>query len=97
LRANGVETLRIPENYYDDLAARLDLDAAQLDRLQTRNILYDKDERGEYLQLYTRSFNDLFFLEIVERRGYSGFGAVNAPIRLSAQSRVTQERTLSGL
>jgi 4-hydroxyphenylpyruvate dioxygenase len=97
LRANGVELLRIPENYYDDLAARLDLDAAQLDRLQARNILYDKDEHGEYFQLYTRSFKDLFFIEIVERRGYVGFGAVNAPIRLSAQSRVAQDRTLSGL
>jgi 4-hydroxyphenylpyruvate dioxygenase len=97
LRANGVETLRISENYYDDLAARFDLEAAQLARLQARNILYDKDERGEYFQLYTRSFKDLFFLEIVERRGYLGFGAVNASIRLSAQSRVAQERTLSGL
>jgi hypothetical protein len=45
--------------------------------------LYDKDADGEYLQLYTRSFKDLFFLEIVERRGYKGFGAINAPIRLS--------------
>ncbi|HEY1542468.1 MAG TPA: TIM barrel protein [Xanthobacteraceae bacterium] len=97
LRANGVELLRIPENYYDDLAARLDLDAAQLDRLQARNILYDKDEHGEYFQLYTRSFKDLFFIEIVQRRGYVGFGAVNASIRLSAQSRVTQDRALSGL
>jgi 3-dehydroshikimate dehydratase len=97
LRQNGVETLRIPENYYDDLAARIDLDADAIERLQAGNILYDRDERGEYFQLYTRSFKDLFFLEIVERRGYAGFGAVNAPIRLSAQSRVAQERTLSGL
>jgi len=97
LRANGVETLPIPENYYDDLAARTDLDAAQLDRLKARNILYDKDERGEYFQLYTRSFKDLFFLEIVERRGYAGFGAVNAPIRLNAQSRLAPGRTLSAL
>ncbi len=97
LRTNGVETLHIPENYYDDLAARLDIDAEELDRLQARNILYDKDERGEYFQLYTRSFKDLFFIEIVERRGYVGFGAVNAPIRLGAQSRVAQERSLSGL
>jgi 4-hydroxyphenylpyruvate dioxygenase len=97
LRRNGVETLRIPENYYDDLAARLGIEAEQIDRLQARNILYDKDERGEYFQLYTKSFKDLFFLEIVERRGYVGFGAVNASIRLGAQSRVAQDRALSGL
>jgi 4-hydroxyphenylpyruvate dioxygenase len=33
----------------------------------------------------------LFFLEIVERRGYKGFGAINAPIRLNAQSRLAPD------
>ncbi len=42
---------------------------------------------GEYLQAYTRSFDDLFFFEIVERRAYKGFGAVNSAIRLAAQAR----------
>jgi 4-hydroxyphenylpyruvate dioxygenase len=97
LRANGVETLAIPENYYDDLEARLDLPAERLKLLKANNILYDRDERGEYFQLYTTSFKDLFFIEIVERRGYRGFGAVNAPIRLNAQSRLAPELTLSRL
>lgn len=88
LKANSVETLRIPENYYDDLEARFDLDPARLAEFKANNILYDRDESGEYLQLYTRSFKDLFFVELVERRGYKGFGAVNAPIRLNAQSRL---------
>jgi 4-hydroxyphenylpyruvate dioxygenase len=88
LKANGVETLPIPENYYDDLEARVDLDATRLAELKANNILYDRDEHGEYLQLYTRSFKDLFFIELVERRGYKGFGAVNASIRLNAQSRL---------
>jgi 4-hydroxyphenylpyruvate dioxygenase len=97
LRQNGVATLPIPENYYDDLAARLDLAPARLAALQARDILYDRDEGGEYFQLYTTSFQDLFFVEIVERRGYAGFGAVNAPIRLNAQSRLAKRRTLSEL
>jgi 4-hydroxyphenylpyruvate dioxygenase len=88
LKANGVEILNIPENYYDDLEARVDLPAERLDVLKANNILYDKDADGEYLQIYTQSFKDLFFLEIVERRGYKGFGAINAPIRLNAQSRL---------
>jgi 4-hydroxyphenylpyruvate dioxygenase len=87
LRANGVELLSIPENYYDDLEARTDLAAERLDVLRRNGILYDRDEAGEYLQVYTKSFEDLFFFEIVERRGYKGFGAVNAPIRLAAQAR----------
>ena len=88
LRANGVELLSMPENYYDDLEARTDL-CRRADRRAARDhdILYDRDETGEYLQAYTRSFEDLFFFEIVERRGYQGFGAVNASIRLAAQAR----------
>ena len=89
LRANGVKMLSIPENYYDDLEARTDLTAERLDVLRGNGILYDRDEAGEYLQAYTRSFEDLFFFEIVERRAYKGFGAVNASIRLAAQSRET--------
>jgi 4-hydroxyphenylpyruvate dioxygenase len=87
LRANGVELLSMPENYYDDLEARTDLSAERLDVLRSHNILYDRDEAGEYFQAYTCSFEDLFFFEIVERRAYKGFGAVNASIRLAAQTR----------
>jgi 4-hydroxyphenylpyruvate dioxygenase len=87
LRANGVALLSMPENYYDDLEARTDLSAAQIEVLRSNNILYDRDEAGEYFQAYTRAFEDLFFFEIVERRAYKGFGAVNASIRLAAQTR----------
>jgi 4-hydroxyphenylpyruvate dioxygenase len=87
LRANGVTLLSMPENYYDDLEARTDLSSAQIEVLRTNNILYDRDEAGEYFQAYTRAFEDLFFFEIVERRAYKGFGAVNASIRLAAQTR----------
>jgi 4-hydroxyphenylpyruvate dioxygenase len=97
LKANGVAILSIPEIYYDDLESRADLSAERLKVLKDNNVLYDKDADGEYLQIYTQSFKDLFFLEIVERRGYKGFGAINAPIRLSAQSRLAREHSDSGL
>ena len=79
--------LSMPENYYDDLEARTDLSTERLGVLRSHNILYDRDETGEYLQAYTRSFEELFFFEVVERRAYKGFGAMNAPIRLAAQAR----------
>src|SRR5581483_4237497 len=97
LKDSGVEILRIPENYYDDLEARVDIDRARLKRLKDNNILYDRDGNGEYLQLYTTSFKDLFFLEVVERQGYKGFGAINAPIRLNAQARLAGESAASAL
>jgi 4-hydroxyphenylpyruvate dioxygenase len=95
LEANGVELLPIPENYYDDLEAKTDLPAQRIDELKAHNILYDRDGSAEYLQVYTRTFEERFFFEIVERRGYTGFGAANAPIRLAAQTRLTQHREAS--
>lgn len=90
LAANGVAMLPIPENYYDDLEGRVDLTPETLEKLRRHNVLYDKDEHGEYLQAYTQSFDSMFFFEFVERRGYKGFGAVNAPIRLAAQARLAR-------
>ncbi len=91
LKANGVALLPIPENYYDDLETKTDLSSERIDALKAHNILYDRDGSAEYLQIYTRTFDDRFFFEIVERRGYRGFGAVNAPIRLAAQSRLVRD------
>ncbi len=88
LAENGVKLLPIPPNYYDDLEAKTGLPPAIIAELQHHNILYDNEGGAEYLQAYTRTFDDRFFFEIVERRGYRGFGAANAPIRLAAQSRL---------
>lgn len=90
LAANGIAPLPIPENYYDDLEAKTDLSAEDIDRLKAMNVLYDRDGEAEYFQLYTRTFANGFFFEIVERRrGYKGFGASNAQIRLAAQARLS--------
>jgi len=88
LKANGVSLLTVPDNYYDDIESKTDLTAEQIDALRAHNLLYDRDGGGEYRQAYTQTFEDRFFFEIVERRGYKGFGASNAPIRLAAQSRL---------
>jgi 4-hydroxyphenylpyruvate dioxygenase len=91
LEANGVALLPIQENYYDDLEAKTDLPPEWIAELRAHNILYDRDGNAEYLQAYTRTFEDRFFFEIVERRGgYRGFGAANAPIRLAAQTRLAR-------
>lgn len=86
-RARGVAFLPIPANYYDDLEARTDLTPEAIARLKALDILYDRDEGGEFYQAYTQSLLEGgFFFEILERRGYRGYGAVNAPIRLAAQT-----------
>jgi 4-hydroxyphenylpyruvate dioxygenase len=85
---NGFKPLTISPNYYDDLDARFGLDGEFLDRLRAENILYDRDEDGEYFQLYSPSYGEGFFFEIIERRGpYKGYGAANAQFRIAAQKR----------
>jgi 4-hydroxyphenylpyruvate dioxygenase len=91
VRELGMEFLKIPENYYDDLAARFGLEQATLERLAEFNILYDRDAGGEYFQLFSRAFAKRFFFEIVQRSGYQGFGASNTEMRLAAQSRYKAE------
>jgi 4-hydroxyphenylpyruvate dioxygenase len=92
LRANGVSLLPVPENYYDDLEAKTDLAPELIDTLRAHDIFYDREGDAEYFQVYTRTVEDRFFFEIVERRGYQGYGAVNAPVRLAAQTRLSTDR-----
>jgi 4-hydroxyphenylpyruvate dioxygenase len=83
----GAKFLPIPDNYYDDIQARFGLDADLVGQLRDYNILYDRQGDGEFLQLYTATFQDRLFFEIVERRHYVGLGAANTPVRLVAQAR----------
>jgi 4-hydroxyphenylpyruvate dioxygenase len=88
MEANGLKPLAISPNYYDDLAARIDIDPELIATLKRHNLLYDRDGAGEYFQFYLPSFADGFFFEVVERRGgYEGYGAINAPFRIAAQKR----------
>jgi 4-hydroxyphenylpyruvate dioxygenase len=87
MRKRGAKFLRIPDNYYDDVEAKYGLDAELMAALRDNQILYDREGDGEFFQIYTPSFDERFFFEIVERRNYQGFGAANAGIRLAAQTR----------
>ncbi len=87
VRSLGIPTLPVPSNYYDDLAARFDLDAAAAGLLRDLGVLYDRDARGgEFLHFYTLMIGPRLFFEIVQRRGgYDGYGAQNTPVRMAAQ------------
>ncbi|MGI2034563.1 bifunctional sugar phosphate isomerase/epimerase/4-hydroxyphenylpyruvate dioxygenase family protein [Rhizobium panacihumi] len=84
LRTNGFKPLPISPNYYGDVEARFGLDPGLTERLKADNILYDRDDNGEYFQLYSTTFGEGFFFEIVQRSGYRGYGAANAIFRIAA-------------
>ena len=86
-RAKGVAFLPISDNYYDDLAARFDLAPDLLARMRSLGVLYDRVKDGEFFHIYTQTFKDRFFFEIVQRENYDLFGAANTPARLAAQAR----------
>lgn len=94
MRAAGASFLTIPDNYYDDIDSRYALDPGLLEAMKRNGILYDRDDAGEFFQIYTHAFEERFFFEIVQRRGYGGFGAPNAGIRLAAQTREARPRTM---
>jgi 4-hydroxyphenylpyruvate dioxygenase len=86
MRERGVAPLAIPANYYDDLAARSELDSSLIEAMRDCGVLYDRDARGEFLHFYTPIVGGRLFFEVVQRRGaYDGYGAANSPVRMSAQ------------
>ena len=79
LRARGVEFLRVPEVYYDDVLDRVgDIDE-DLEPLRKLNILIDRDDEGYLLQIFTRPVLDrpTMFFEIIQRKGAQSFGKGN--------------------
>jgi 4-hydroxyphenylpyruvate dioxygenase len=94
LRERGAPLLPIADNYYDDLDARITIAPDLLAALRENGVLYDSDEHGVYLHLFTEVVGSRVFVEVVQRiGGYRGFGALNAPVRMAAHRR----RRLAGL
>ncbi len=86
LQAQGLPTMQVTANYYDDLAARFNLSDELLERLQRYQILYDEDGDGVFFQLFTQLFAGRFCFEVVQRNGYQGFGTPNAQMRVTMQA-----------
>ncbi|WP_203919606.1 TIM barrel protein [Rugosimonospora africana] len=86
MRSLGAPVLKIPDNYYVELDARLALPPQRLAALREYSILYDRDEHGEFLHFYTEMLGSRVFFEVVQRvGGYTGVGDPNsAPVRMAA-------------
>jgi 4-hydroxyphenylpyruvate dioxygenase len=89
IRAGQLPTLSIPGNYYEDLAARTDLEPASIAAMRELSILYDFDDRGgAFYHFYTAMFGRRMFFEVVQRvGGYDGYATPNTPVRMAAQYR----------
>jgi 4-hydroxyphenylpyruvate dioxygenase len=93
-RAAGAPVLDIPDNYYDDVDARLAPPPDLLAAMRELGVLLDRDAGGEFLHFYTDVLGGRVFFEVVQRiGGYSGYGELNGPIRMAAHRR---QRTRAG-
>lgn len=79
LQAKGVQFLRVPNTYYEELEARVGKIDEPIDRLAELGILVDRDDDGYLLQIFTKPVQDrpTMFFEIIERHGSRGFGKGN--------------------
>jgi 4-hydroxyphenylpyruvate dioxygenase len=79
LREQGVEFLRVPSTYYEDLMARVGPIDEPLSELKELGILVDRDDEGYMLQIFTRPVEDrpTLFYEVIQRKGSRSFGKGN--------------------
>lgn len=83
MRERGVEFIKVPSTYYENLQSRLAKSSLKLQEdfkeIQDLNILIDFDEGGYLLQLFTKPLLDrpTVFIEIIQRHNFEGFGAGN--------------------
>jgi 4-hydroxyphenylpyruvate dioxygenase len=95
MRDQGVDFLRVPSTYYDDLQARVGRIDEPVDRLRHLGILVDRDEEGYMLQIFTRPVQDrpTLFYEVIQRKGSRSFGKGNFKALFQA---IEREQDLRG-
>ena len=95
LRDRGVEFLRVPVTYYDDLTDRVGEIDESIDPLRELGILVDRDDEGYLLQIFTRPIGSrpTVFYEIIQRKGATSFGKGNFKALFEA---IEREQELRG-
>lgn len=79
LATNGVDFLKTPKSYYQELTSRIGEIDEDLKDLAQLGILADRDEFGYMLQIFTTPVQDrpTLFFEIIQRKGSKSFGKGN--------------------
>jgi 4-hydroxyphenylpyruvate dioxygenase len=79
LMSRGVEFLKVPSSYYDELESRVGKIEEDLEPLKNLGILVDRDPDGYLLQIFSKPVQDrpTVFFEIIQRKGARSFGKGN--------------------
>ncbi len=94
LQDRGVEFLKVPTTYYDDLLDRVGHIDEDLAPLRELGILVDRDDEGYLLQIFTKPVEDrpTLFFEIIQRKGAKSFGKGNFKALFEAIEREQESR-----
>ncbi len=95
LQSRGVEFLKVPTTYYDDLLERVGAIDEDVEPLKNLGILVDRDDEGYLLQIFTKPVEDrpTLFFEIIQRKGAKSFGKGNFKALFEA---IEREQALRG-
>ena len=95
LSERGVEFLKVPNTYYDQLLDRIGPIDEDLEPLRKLGILVDRDDEGYLLQIFTKPVEDrpTLFFEIIQRKGAKSFGKGNFKALFEA---IEREQELRG-
>ncbi len=94
LQNRGVDFLKVPTSYYDDLVDRVGQIEEDMEPLKELGILVDRDDEGYLLQIFTKPVEDrpTMFFEIIQRKGAKSFGKGNFKALFEAIEREQAER-----
>jgi 4-hydroxyphenylpyruvate dioxygenase len=94
LQKRGVEFLKVPSAYYDDLIERVGKIDEDIEPLKDLGILVDRDEEGYLLQIFSKPVEDrpTLFFEIIQRKGAKSFGKGNFKALFEAIEREQEKR-----
>ncbi len=94
LRSRGVEFLKVPTTYYDELPLRVGTIDEDLEPLKELGVLVDRDEEGYLLQIFSKPVEDrpTLFFEIIQRKGARSFGKGNFKALFEAIEREQEMR-----
>lgn len=94
LREHGINFLRVPASYYEEVSERVGTIDEQITDLAQRGILVDRDDEGYLLQIFSQPIQDrpTLFYEIIQRKGSRGFGKGNFKALFEAIEREQAKR-----
>jgi len=94
LQERGVDFLRTPQNYYEDVLDRVGHIAEDIKQLAELSILVDHDDEGYLLQIFSKPIvnRPTVFFEVIERKGARGFGEGNFKALFEALEREQELR-----